>query len=92
MATGGLRPDVTLVLDLPPEVGRERQAVQGKSPDRMELADVGLHRRVAEAFRAADGPGVVHLDGAAPPGDVERRAWEIVRSRLDGTPGEERWL
>jgi dTMP kinase len=35
LATGGLEPDLILVLDLPPEVGRARQAAEGKVRDRM---------------------------------------------------------
>ncbi len=86
LATGGLRPDVTLVLDVPPEVGRRRQAAQGKAPDRMEQEDPELHERVAQAFREAGGPGVVHLDATAPPEELERAAWEVLQARLDGTP------
>ncbi len=86
LATGGLRPDVTLVLDVPPEVGRRRQAAQGKAPDRMEQEDPELHERVAQAFREAAGPGVVHLDATAPPEELERAAWEVLQARLDGTP------
>lgn len=85
IATGGLRPDLTLVLDIPPEVGRERQAARGKAPDRMERENEDLHRRVALAFREADGPGVVHLDASRAPDELEEAAWEIVRDRLGGT-------
>jgi dTMP kinase len=85
LATGGLTPDLTLVLDVPAETGRGRQAAQGKTPDRMESADLELHRRVAAAFRAAQGAGVVHLDGTKALDAVEAAAWDVVRTRLDGT-------
>lgn len=85
IATGGLRPDVTFVLDIEIEEGRRRQAAQGKEPDRMERADRGMHERVAAAFRAADGPGIVHLDAMADPVALESAAWRVVRQRLDGT-------
>ncbi len=86
LATGGLRPQVTLVLDLDPSVGRGRQAAQGKRPDRMEQADQALHERVAEAFRQAAGPGVVHLDAERSPDELEAAAWDAIRPLLGGTP------
>jgi dTMP kinase len=78
LATGGLVPDLTLVLDIPARVGRGRQAVDGKVLDRMERADAGFHERVAAAFRAAHGPGVVHLDGTRPAAAVAQQAWDTV--------------
>jgi len=86
LATGGLAPDLTLVLDIPREVGRKRQAAQGKSPDRMEQEDEALHNRVARAFREAGGPGVVHLDATVTAERLESDAWEVLSARLDGTP------
>ena len=85
LATGGLRPDVTLVLDIPPEVGRQRQEAAGKEPDRMELEDPAMHERVARAFRQAEGPGVVHLDGCDAPERLEEAAWRAISPWLDGT-------
>lgn len=85
LATGGLEPDVTLVLDVPPDVGRGRQAALGKAPDRLERADAAYHERVRAAFRAARGAGIVHLDATASADEVERAAWEVVCPRLGGT-------
>ena len=48
LATRGLRPDLTVVLDLPPDEGKRRQLEQGKVPDRMEQADSAMHERVAQ--------------------------------------------
>lgn len=85
LATGGLVPDLTLVLDVTTDVGRGRHAAAGKAPDRLEQADPAYHERVRAAFRAAVGPGVVHLDGGRPPEQVEEAAWRVVQSRLNGT-------
>jgi dTMP kinase len=82
LATGGLRPDLTLVLDLEPAQGRQRQVAQGKTPDRMEQADAAMHERVAAAFREAAGPGIVHLDASRPVDEVGALAWAEVESRL----------
>ena len=45
LATGGLAPDLYVVLDVPVRAGRSRQAAQGKRPDRIERADEAFHRR-----------------------------------------------
>jgi dTMP kinase len=78
LATGGLRPDVTLVLDVPAGVGRARQMADGKVPDRLEQADAAFHARVASAFQAAAGSGIVHVDATQPAAAVEREAWEAI--------------
>jgi len=85
LATGGLEPDLILVLDLPPEVGRARQAAEGKVRDRMELEDEGFHRRVAEAFRAARGSNIVHLGAVRPAEAVHEEAWGALVGRLAPT-------
>lgn len=77
-ATGGLAPDVTLVLDVDPAEGRARQAKAGKGADRMEREDPAFHERVAAAYRAARGPGVHHLDAGASPSEVLESAWTIL--------------
>jgi dTMP kinase len=49
LATGGLEPDLTIVLDLPPEAARARR---GREPDRVESRGEDYHRRVREGFLA----------------------------------------
>lgn len=55
-ATGGLVPDLTILLDVPPEVSAARlsarQALGGEAPDRMERAGSGFHRAVRDGFIA----------------------------------------
>ncbi|MBA3498022.1 MAG: dTMP kinase [Gemmatimonadales bacterium] len=77
-AAGGLRPHLTLILDLPPEVGRARQLAAGKQLDRLEAESVDFHRRVIEYYLAARGEGVRHLDGRLPPDRLLQRAWEEI--------------
>ena len=78
VATGGLQPHLTLVLDLPPGAGRARQQAAGKARDRMEREDTAFHDRVAAAYLAANGPGVRHLDGSGSPAEVLEAAWAIL--------------
>lgn len=78
LATGGLAPDLTLVLDVPVAVGRERQRKARKGQDRFERQDDAFHRRVLDAFRKARGPGVTHLDATQPKKAVQEAAWREV--------------
>lgn len=78
LATGGLTPDLTLVLDVPVAVGQERQKKARKSRDRIELADAEFHERVRASYLGASGPGVVHLDATQPKQAVRDAAWREV--------------
>lgn len=77
-ATGGLVPDLTLVLDLPPEVGLARQVASGKRLDRLDRESAEFHRRVIDFYLAVHGAGVRHLDGCLPPDRLLQAAWEEV--------------
>ena len=48
MATGGLKPHRTIMLDLPPEVARSRRGVNG--PDRIEVKDEWYHEQVRQGY------------------------------------------
>jgi dTMP kinase len=85
VATAGLRPHLTLVLDIPPEVGLARQRSGAKDHDRLEREDPDFHRRVAAAYLAATGDGVRHLDAVASPAAVLEAAWAEVVSAAPAT-------
>jgi dTMP kinase len=53
IATGGLKPDLTILLDLPVEAGLDRKGRGRGALTRFETeVDVGFHRRVREGFLA----------------------------------------
>lgn len=81
IATGGLEPDLTLVLDVTPEAGRARQAAAGKVRDRMEAEGTDFHARVAAAYLAASGPGVQHLKADQPADRLAEAAWAELAQR-----------
>jgi len=78
VATAGLEPDLTIVLDVPVMVGRSRQQQAGKSQDRFEQESDQFHERVRAAYREAAGPGVVHLDATQALMTVQEAAWRHV--------------
>jgi dTMP kinase len=77
-ATGGLRPDLTLILDILPEKGSARQVAAGKPQDRLDREPLDFHQRVAARYRAETGPGVIHLDATLPPDELASLAWSAL--------------
>ena len=81
-ATGGLLPDLVVLLDLDPADGLRRRA---RDPDRIEAQDIDFHRRVREAFRdlaAADPGRFAVIDAAPAPAEVAEAIWAVVSARL----------
>jgi len=90
-ATGGLRPDRTILLDVPVEIGLARKAPNDRT--RFETGfDVAFHQRVRNGFLAmavAEPGRFVVLDARADADDVARRVLRAVEPLLgDDTPGE----
>ena len=82
LATGGLVPDLTFLLDLPPSAGLGRRA---SSADRLEAEPEEFHDRVRDAFLglAKDDPDrYVVLDATMEPSQISRAVQAAVRDRL----------
>ena len=88
MATGGLTPDLTLLFDLPVEVGQQRRQqarANGGDWNRLDSEALAFHERVREgylALAAAEPHRWVVLDATLPPDALAERVWEVVRERL----------
>ena len=81
LATGGRRPDLTLLLDLDPATGRGRQR---HVPDRMEQEDLDFHRRVRDGYlrlAALEPERFAVLDASRPAGAVLDAAWSELSRR-----------
>jgi dTMP kinase len=80
-ATGGLRPDLYVVLDVPVDEGSQRQLRQGKSRDRFEGEGAAFLTRVRDGYvaLAASDPDVYLQDAT---GSVEA-VHEAVTGLLD---------
>jgi dTMP kinase len=82
-ATGGLLPDLVVLLDLDPAAGLGRRTGE---LDRIEAQDLDFHRRVRQAFcdlAAADPGRFAVVDAAAPVGEVAARVQAAVLPLLE---------
>ncbi|WP_235928125.1 dTMP kinase [Goekera deserti] len=87
-ATEGLRPDLTVLLDLPPEVGLARARGRGTA-DRLEAESLDFHQRVRRTFRAlaeSDPGRYLVLDATQDPDQVAAAVRERVGMLLAGLP------
>jgi len=88
VATHGLAPDLTLLLDVPLEVGlgRAREANEsGKVADAIGEESLAFHKRVRDGFRevARREPGrIVVVDATRALGEVLDEVWGVVKGRL----------
>jgi dTMP kinase len=81
LATGGLQPQLTLWLDLAPEVGLARSRLG----DKLEQERLEFHRRVHQGFQAlaaAEPQRIVRIDAGGSPLEVAARIWSVVQPRL----------
>ena len=81
-ATGGLTPDLTILLDLPPSEGLSRAV---RSADRLESEPMDFHERVRAGFLArahTDPERYLILDATREPGDLSREIQLKVRELL----------
>jgi dTMP kinase len=88
LATDGLRPDLTLLLDLPAEAGQARKvdaSADGGDWDRIDAESLAFHQRVRAgylALAAAEPTRILVLDAAQPPDALADLIWETVKARL----------
>lgn len=84
---GDLKPDLTVILDIPVEVGMQRAATRRGSgaPDRFEAEDVAFHQKLREAYReiaANDPKRCVLIDANADANTVAAKVWAALRDRV----------
>jgi dTMP kinase len=83
-ASGGLEPDLIVLLDVPPEVAAKRLD-EDHDPDRVEAAGDDFHRAVAKGFRtlaAAAADRWLVLDGTLSIEELAFRIRDAVETRL----------
>ncbi|HTC20437.1 MAG TPA: hypothetical protein VK859_06305, partial [bacterium] len=87
-ATGGLKPDLTLLFDIPVEIGLKRAAGRGKGKDRMEKEKVRFHRKVRQVFlkiAKKEKRRFIVLDGRQGVQEVYRKVLYELNERLPGS-------
>ena len=89
VALNGLKPDLTLILDLPPEAGLLRAGVRreskGEGVDRFEEEGLAFHRKLRETFLSiaeAEPVRCVVIDADRTVDEVEAAVWDAVVSHL----------
>jgi len=83
LATGGLRPDLIVLIDVPIEVGLGRVGRRGRH-DRLEAEIREFHERVRAGYLellAAEPERWLRLDGTAPAEDVFASMWGVLGAR-----------
>jgi dTMP kinase len=89
IAVGDTHPDLTLLLQVPPETAAERlrarQSASSPVRDRMEEAGESFFKRVAEGYQAiaaAEPKRVRTVDAGADANTVSAAIWSLVQPRL----------
>ncbi|MBM0232215.1 dTMP kinase [Micromonospora sp. STR1_7] len=88
-ATGGLKPDLVVLLDVEPHTGLSRVASRSAGPDRLEAESIAFHERVRYAFldlAAADPKRYLVLDASRPADEITGLVVRRVEEML-GKPG-----
>jgi dTMP kinase len=85
LATGGRRPDLSVVFDVEVEEGQARGRRTGR--DRIEGEGIEFHYRVAEAYRemAHMAPDVALVDGRLEIEKVFAAVWDALSARFPET-------
>ena len=81
------RPDLTLIFDMPVDVGLQRAHARAGSEMRFESKGQAFHERLREAFLAiarAEPERCAVIDARGTLDEVEAQAWAAVESRLHG--------
>ncbi|MCD8482745.1 MAG: dTMP kinase [Verrucomicrobia bacterium] len=85
-AVGDTMPDVTVVLDIPAEIGFERLRHRVSDlPDRMEQENIEFYRKVREGYlmlAKALPERFIIVDGTPDPDTIEERIWRELRNRV----------
>ncbi|MFC6018622.1 dTMP kinase [Plantactinospora solaniradicis] len=84
-ATGGLKPDLVVLLDVEPRTGLARVGSRGGSPDRLEGESIDFHDRVRYAFldlAAADPKRYLVLDASRPADEIAAAVADRVTGML----------
>lgn len=94
MAVNGAIPNLTILLDVPPETGLARRRKSGKLNDRLDLQQYDFYKRVHDGFlemARKELDRFVVVDTTKPIEEVGSKIWTIVKKALDKHFGKTTW-
>lgn len=89
LTLGDFRPDLTLILDIDPEIGLERAGKRGGGEARYEGMGIKFHRRLRAGFldiAKAEPDRCVVIDAGGSEDQIAEAVWRAVQER-GGTTG-----
>jgi dTMP kinase len=97
LVAGDMRPDLTFVFDIDPEIGLarslKRHSAQASGEDRYERMGLAFHQRLRQGFleiARQEPERCVVIDAAGDAGDIHRRILETVEARFGAAVKEAR--
>jgi dTMP kinase len=82
IATFGLWPDLTIVLDVPVSISAKRTTKEGRKKDRLEGERLGFHRRIRQGFLKIARTNRKRIQVVDGTGDIVR-TWQKVKKVVD---------
>ena len=84
MVAGDFKPDLTIILDIDPQVGLNRVSQRGQA-DRFEASALAFHERLREGFKeiaAAEPERCVVINADNPPEMLHREIVRLIEDRF----------
>lgn len=86
-AIGDFEPDLTIILDIPPEEGLFRAAARADDGGTFEAKDITFHEKIRQGFLtiAKDNPArCTFIDATQDVSDIADQIWQTVSRKLEG--------
>ena len=83
MATGGIKPDLTILLEMPPDKGLSRK--NAKNHDRFEAEGIAFHHRIRDGYlklAAQEPKRWMVIDATLPRNQIKVIIWDKIRQLL----------
>jgi len=86
LATGGLIPELTFIVEIPVKEVVARRTLAGASPDRMESSGDAFYQKAVQGYKAIaemEPRRCILLDGTQPVQHIHEKIWTILQQRRD---------
>lgn len=85
IATHAIKPDITFIIDLEPEIAADRRKKAGINRDRLESEDLSFHQRVRDGYiqMASEEPQrMKKIDGNDEIEEIAEKIWQIIKPEI----------